>query len=164
MDQKIEQFIKAKEHVLNTVAQKIEIYLTGSWDPLIKHTLIKETVDIIQDELIDLFPDIPVKYLPRCRFRIFEEDMQIEAGIQCFYNHEPELTFLGTVSIGDEMFDCYFKECYDPSSDYMFIARYGHGQYDYYQGSKTAIAEYYLGQYTPLSLTYGLAIEDGFIG
>jgi len=164
MEQKIEQFIKAKEHVLNTVEQKVELFLTGSWDPLIRHTLIKETVDIIQNELIELFPDIPVKYLPRCRFRIFEEDMHIEAGIQCFYNHEPELMFLGTIDIADEIFDCYFRQSYDPSADYMFIARYGHGQTDYQQGSKTAIAEYYLGQYTPLSLTYGLAIEDGFIG
>jgi len=164
MDKKIEQFIKARDHVLNTVGQKIELFLTGVWDPIIKYQLIKETVDIIQNELIDLFPDIPVKYLPRCRFRIFEKDMQIEAGIQNYYNHEPELTFLGTTAISDEMFDCYYRNAYDPSFDYMFIARYGHEKGDYYQGSKTAVAEYYLGQYTPLSLAYGLAVEDGFIG
>jgi len=162
--QKIEQFIKARDHVLNTVAQKIETFLTGVWDPLIKHTLIKETVDIIHAELMREFPDIPEKYLPRCRFRVFEKDMQIEAGIQYFYNHEPELMFLGTTAMGDEMIDCYFRKSYDPRFEYMFIARFGHQKDEFYQGSKTAEAEYFLGQYTPLAVTYGLAVEDGFIG
>jgi hypothetical protein len=163
MDQQIAQFIQARDHVLGTVAQKIEVYLTRMWNPLVKYTLIKETIDIIQNELIELFPDLPCEYLPRCRFRIFEKDMHIEAGIQNYYNHEPKLTFLGTTTIESETIDCYFRSSYDPGFNYVFIARYGHERDNYYYGSKTAEAEYFLGQQTPLSVAYGLAVEDGFI-
>ncbi len=164
MDQQVAQFIQAKNYVLSTIGQKVEVYLTGIWDPFVKYVLIKETIDIIQNELIELFPDLPCEYLPRCRFRIFEKDMQIEAGVQHYYNHEPELTFLGTTAVGGEMIDCYFREAYDPRFKYVFIARYGHEADNYYHGSKTAEAEYFLGQSTPLSVAYGLAVEDGFIG
>ena len=164
MDEKIESFIEARNHVFLTVPQKIEIFLLGEYNPINKHMIIKETVDIIQNELIQLYPDIPVKYLPRCRFRIHEDLKQVEAGIQYYYNHEPELQFLGATAIGDEMIDCYYRHSYDPRFEYMFIAKFGHGKEDYHQGSKTAEAEYYLGQKTPLSMAYGLAVEDGFIG
>lgn len=164
MDDVVASFIKIRDHVLSTMPSKIETYLAGAWDPFIKHLLIKETIDIIEKELIELFPDFPRKYLPRCRFRIFEEAMKVQAGIQYYYNKSPELVFLGTSNIGDELFDCYYRNSYDPQFDYMFIARYGHDEDKYYMGSKTAQAEYYLGQDTPLSLAFGLAIEDGFIG
>jgi hypothetical protein len=164
MDEKVEAFCAARDYVLSTLAQKIEVFLTGMWDPINKHLIIKETMDIIETELIKLFPNVPVKQLPRCRFRVFEQDMEIEAGVQNYYNHEPELSFLGTSMIGPELFDCYYRGSYDPRFEYMFVSRYGHGPDDYYVGSKTAAAEYYLGQQTPLSIAYGLAIEDGFIG
>ena len=160
----VKQFVQARDYVLQSLSSKIEVYLTGVWDVYVKYVLIRETTYIIKNELLELFPTLPPKYLPRCRFRIFEHLMEIEAGVQNYYNHEPELTFLGTSMIGPEMFDCYFRGSYDPRFDYMFIARYGHEQDEFYVGSKTAEAEYYLGQQTPLSIAYGLAIEDGFIG
>ena len=45
----------------------------------------------------------------------------------------------------------------------MFVAKYGHGFDEYYSGSKTAEAEYYMGMPTPLSIAYGMALEDGVI-
>ena len=164
MDTMVSSFIEIRNHVLSTLSIKIETYLTGAWDSFVKHLLIKETTNLIERELIELFPEFPCKCLPKCRFRIFEDELQIEAGVQNYYNDEPGLTYLGTTSIGDEMFDCYYRIAYDPQFDYMFIARYGHQEDEYYIGSKTAQAEYYLGQYTPLALAYGLAVEDGYIG
>lgn len=164
MDEQVSSFIDVRDYLLTTVSSKIEVYLTGSWDLFTKHQVIKETIEIIQRELIELFPNVLAKHLPKCRFRIFEELMEIEAGVQNYFNDEPELIFLGTSSIGEELFDCYYRISYDPQFDYMFISRYGHEKDDYYIGSKTAKAEYHLGQYTPLSIAYGLAIEDGFIG
>jgi len=164
MESQINQFIQARDYVLQSLSSKVEVYLTGVWDPFVKHIIIRETTDIIERELIELFPTLPSKYLPRCRFRVFEHEMEIEAGVQNYYNNEPELIFLGTSMIGHELFDCYYRGSYDPRFEYMFIARYGHKSDEYYVGSKTAEAEYYLGQATPLSLAYGLAIEDGFIG
>ena len=164
MDEVINTYCQARDHILSGIPQMMEVFMTGMWDPFLKYTLTRETVEIIQKELIELFPTLPLKFLPRCRFRIFEELLEIEAGVQNYYNHEPELTFLGTTMVGHELFDCYYRGSYDPRYDYMFIARYGHESEDYYVGSKTAAAEYYLGQETPLSLAYGLAIEDGFIG
>jgi hypothetical protein len=164
MDEAINIYCQARDHVLSGLPQMIEVFMTGMWSPFLKHNLIRETTDIIQKELIELFPNLPSKHLPRSRFRIFEEDHTLEAAVQNYYNHEPELTFLGTTMIGQELFDCYYRGSYDPRYEYMFVSRYGHGEQDYYVGSKTAAAEYYLGQETPLSLAYGLAIEDGFIG
>jgi hypothetical protein len=71
---------------------------------------------------------------------------------------------MGSALIGDESFDCYIRKSYDPNFNYIFISRYGHEESSYYLGSKTAEAEYYLGQATPLSVAYAIAIEDGFIG
>jgi len=164
MDENVKLFCDARDYVLSTLAQKIEVFLPGVWDPINKFMVIREVIDIVERELINLFPMISIKQLPRCRFRVFEENMEIEAGVQNYYNHEPELSFLGTTMLGSEMFDCYYRGSYDPRFEYMFIARYGHKEDDFYIGSKTAAAEYYLGQQTPLSLAYGLALEDGFIG
>jgi hypothetical protein len=164
MEDSIKIFIEAKEYLLETIPQKIDVFLMGIWDPIVKHSVIKETIDIIENELIELFPNLPLEYLPKCKFRIIDEDMEIEAGVQNYYNHEPGLTFLGSTMIGYEIFDCYYRDSYDPRFEYTFISRYGHEVDDYYVGSKTAEAEYYLGQQTPLSIAYGLAIEDGFIG
>ncbi len=164
MDEMTKVYCQARDYVLSDVSSKIEVYLTGMWDEFNKYGIIKNTIELIERELIELFPNIPAKQLPRCRFRVFDELMEIECGIQNFYNHEPELTFLGTSMIGYETFDCYYRGSYDPRFEYMFISRYGHDPEEYYVGSKTAAAEYYLGQHTPLSLAYGLAIEDGFIG
>ena len=163
MDKIVTSFIEVRNYISSTVATKVEVYLTGIWDVFVKHTVIKETVNIIEREVMELYPDFPSKHLPKCRFRIFEEDMEIEAGIQNYFNHESELIFLGTSNLGDELFDCYYRISYDPQFDYVFISKYGHDENEYYIGSKTAKAEYYLGQYTPLSIAYGLAIEDGFI-
>jgi len=163
MDQLVKDFIQARDYLFETLPQKIDVYLMGVWDPIVKHSLVKETVDIIENELIELFPSLPFEYLPKCRFRILDEEMEIEAGVQNYYNNEPELTFLGTSIIGYEMFDFYYRGSYDPRFDYTFIARYGNEPDEYYVGSKTAEAEYYLGQQTPLSIAYSLAIEDGFI-
>jgi len=164
MDDLVGSFVEARDYVISTLPMKLEIYLLGVWDVFTKHTLIKETVNLIERELIEVFPHIPPKYLPKCRFRIFEETLEIEAGIQNYYNREPELSFLGTSNVGIELFDFYYRYSYDPGFDYMFIARFGHENDNYYMGSKTAKAEYYLGQQTPLSYAYALAIEDGFIG
>ena len=164
MDEVINTYCQARDFVLSDIPQKIEVFMRGVWNPFVKHVIIRETTEIIQKELIELFPTLPLKHLPRIRFRIFEESMELEIGLQNYYNHEPELTFLGTTMIGYEIFDCYYRGSYDPRYEYMFISRYGHEPDSYYVGSKTAAAEYYLGQQTPLSLAYGLAIEDGFIG
>ena len=164
MEQNIKQFIQARDYVLDSLSQKIEVYLTGVWDIYVRHVLTKETANLIRKELIELFPGLSSEYLPRCKFRIFDQVMEIEASIQNYYNHEPELIYLGSSMIGLEIFDCYYRDSHDPSFEYMFISRYGHEKDDYYVGSKAAAAEYYLGQQTPLSVAYGLAIEDGFIG
>ena len=160
----IEQFCTIRDYLISTIEEKINVFLTYSWDPFIKHSLIKETTDIVHNELTCKFPDFPVDLLPKCRFRINDPNLSVEVAIQNFFNPESELIFLGTAILGDEILDCYFRKSYDPNFNYVFISRYGHGNDDYYLGSKTAEAEYYLGQYTPLSVAYAIAYEDGFIG
>jgi len=160
----VENYCKIRDYLEIHTPQKIKIFLTDSWNPIVKNSLIKSVMDLIENELLEKFPDFPEIYLPRCRFRINEEEDSVEVGIQQYLNHEPESTFLGSVCLGNELFDCYIRSSYDPRFNYIFTSRYGHGKDDYYSGSKTAEAEYYLGQYTPLSIAYAIAYEDGFIG
>ena len=89
--------------------------------------------------------------------------MNIECGIQNYMNCDPHAVFLGTAAFMNALFDFYYRIAYDSRFDYVFIARYGHTADSYFQGSKTAKVEYKTGQQTPLSVAYGMALEDGYI-
>jgi len=160
----INQFIQARNYIHKTIAGKIETFLLCPFNPITKHLASKETENIIREELEELYPDLPERLIPKCRFRIFEDTNEVEVGIQNYYNSEYDLIFLGTSDMGGgEIFDFYYRDSYDPRFDYVFIARYGNESNDYMIGSKTAKAEYYLGEFTPLAIAYGLALQDGFI-
>jgi hypothetical protein len=159
----IELFMDARQHLVEAIEPMIEIYLCGIWDPHCKFVLIKETNEIINKELKIKFPNLPDKYLPNVKFRLFDDSKITEVNIQNFFNTDPFLAFLGSVGLGDEPFDLYYRESFDPNSRYAFVAKYGHGFEEYYSGTKTAEAEYYMGMPTPLSIAYGMALEDGVI-
>jgi len=159
----IELFHEVRQHLVEAVEPMLEIYLCGIWDPYCKYIIMKETNQMIDNELSNKFPNFPRKYLPKVKFRIIERDELTEVSIQNYYNTEGFLNFLGIIGMGDEMFDLYYRESFDPRFDYVFVARYGHGFEEYYSGSKTAEAEYYMGMATPLSIAYGMAMEDGVI-
>jgi len=162
-EQTIQLFMEARQHIFENITGKVEVFMTRMWDPLMKHIIIRETCDIIQRELCMIIPDLDSKYYPQVKFRIFPEDYQIEAGVQCYLNTESNLTFLGTSDIGDSAFDFYMRDSWDPRFDHVYIARYGHSEDCKYTGAKTAEAEYMMGMVTPLSVAYGMAMEDGFI-
>lgn len=163
MDDFTEDFIKIREYLTSNLMQMTEVFLTGMWDPLTKFVIIKETNQLIDRTLVEMFPDFPKKYLPKVKFRVFEEDHEIEAGVQQYLNKTPELTFLGTNDVGSTSFDYYLRKSWDPTCEYMFFARYGHLVDSVYSGAKVAAAEYFQGAVTPLSIAFGMAVEDGFI-
>ena len=165
MDKYIDLFCKARAYLFGTLQSKVEVFMTyGFDDPFIKHTIVKETELIIQRELQDKFPELPDEYYPKCKFKIFEEDCEIEVGVQNYFTSESSLIFLGTNNIDNTTFDYYMRKTWDEREDYMYIARYGHARDSKFSGVKVPEAEYYLGQTTPLSVAYALAVEDGFIG
>ena len=159
----IKLFCDAREYLANSLEPLIECYLTGMWDPHIKYVLIKETNAIVNRDLKEQFPDLPARFRPQVKFRVFEESKNIECGIQNYMNHDSQVTFLGTAAFMNSLFDFYYRVAYDPRFDYVFIARYGHASDSYFQGSKTAKVEYKSGQITPLATAYGMALEDGYI-
>lgn len=159
----IELFREARQYLVEAIEPMMEIYLCGIWDPMCKYILMKETDELIVKELISKFPQIPKSLLPKTKFRIIEDEELTEVNIQNYYNSDSYLNFLGSVGLNDEMFDLYYRESFDPRFDYVFVARFGDGVEDYYSGSKRAEAEYYMGITTPLSLAYGMAVEDGVI-
>ena len=159
----VEIFADARQYIVENVEPMIQCYLTGIWDPHIKFVIVKETCNLIQNDLKNRFPDLPTDLLPKVKFRVFEEDMNIECGIQKYINLEKNLQFLGTSGIHGVLYDLYVRESYDPRFDYVFVARYGHEHDSYFSGSKTAKAEYYLGEVTPLSIAYGMAKDDGYL-
>jgi hypothetical protein len=159
----IEDFCQARQYLVESIEPLVDTFLTGIWDPWIKYTLIKDTNKIIEEDLIQAFPDLSCNYLPKIKVKIHEEVEQTEISIQNFINRDQSLIYLGSAGIGSELFDLYIRESYDPRFDYIFEARYGHEFNDYYSGSKTAEAEYYMGILTPLALAYGMALEEGII-
>jgi hypothetical protein len=163
MDDYTQLFCEVREYLLATLAQKVEVFMTGMWDPLMKHIIIKETCALVNKELEYMFPDLPKEMYPQIRFRIEEQDKCIEVGLQNYLNTERNLLFLGTNDLGDVAYDYYMRDSWDPRFDHIFMARYGHDPGSVYSGSKTAEAEYMIGAVTPLSVAYGMAMEDGFI-
>jgi len=163
MKQLINQFNQARDYLVSIIPIRVETFLVAMANPLVQHTLIRETTNIIEKELLDLFPTIKEEQLPQFRFRIHQEFHEVEVGVQFYFNTQNGLTYLGSTDIGTEVFDLYFRESYDPNMDFRVVARYGSSNDDYISGSKTAEAEYYLGQETPLSYAYALALEDGYI-
>jgi len=158
-----ESFCKARKYLVESIEPLIDTFLTGIWDPCIKYTLIRDTTKIIDKDLCAKFCEIPKKYLPKVKFRIHDKDEMTEVNIQNYYNSEMSQLFLGAAGLGAEMYDFYYRESYDPRFDFIFTAKYGHGYDEYYSGSKTAEAEYYMGAITPLAVAYGMAVEDGII-
>jgi len=164
MEQLLMQYNQARDYLISILPARIEIFLMGMFNPISNYVLIKETSDILQRELIELFPTMPSKDLPSFKFRIREDIREVEVGVQFYYNTQNGLTYLGSTDLGTEVFDLYIRDSYDPRMNYRLIARHGSNGEDYISGSKTAEAEYYLGQTTPLACAYSLALEDGFIG
>lgn len=158
-----QQFLEVRQYLVDSMEPIVETYLTGMWDPHIKFVLIKETYNLINNDLKENFPNMPEHLYPKVKFRIFEEELNIECGIQTYINQERNLKFLGTSGIYGVLYDLYYRESYDPRFDYVFIARYGHEPDHYFSGSKSAQAEYYLGQITPLSIAYGMALDNGYL-
>lgn len=156
-------FCDARQYLVESIEPFIETFLTGIWDPHIKFALIRDTTNLINKDLSIRFCNLPKRYLPRVKFRMHDQESMTEVSIQNFYNREISQIFLGSAGIGAELFDFYYRESFDPRSDYIFTARYGHGDEEYYSGSKTPEAEYYIGAITPLSIAYGMALEDGII-
>ena len=156
-------FLNAREYLVENMEATIETYLTGIWDPHIKFILVRETCNLINNDLKVRFPELDATLYPKVKFRIFEDEMNIECGIQKYINQERNLRFLGMTGVQGVFYDLYLRDSYDPREPYIFYARYGHEWDSYFSGAKTAAAEYYLGQMTPLSIAYGMAIEDGYL-
>ena len=163
MHELTDQFIEIRDYLKSNLMQMTEVYMTGIWDPCMKFMIIKETNKIIETMLSDEFPDFPTRYLPKVKFRIFEEDHEIEAGVQEYLNTKRDLIFLGTSEVDSSNFDFYIRKSWDSTVEYMFYARYGHIIDNCYSGAKVAAAEYFQGIMSPLSVAFGMAVEDGFI-
>jgi len=162
-EEQVDLFLQARNYLTESVSEKVELFMTDTWDPLSKYIIIKETNNIIKKELKILFPDLLEIYYPRCKFKIFDNEKIIEAGIQQYFNPQPSLNFLGVTEVGPDVYDMYYRNSYDPRFDFLFIARYGHDMSCSYTGSHSAKAEYYLGEVTPLSVAYGMALDDGLV-
>jgi hypothetical protein len=163
MNDKINEFIQIRSYVMESVMEKFKVFVTDIWDPFIKFVIIREVHEMINKELEELFPDFPKKMFPQVRIRIDEDSKEIELGVQTYLNQNPGLTFLGVSDVDDGLYDFYIGETMDSREKYNFFARYGHYAHNVFEGSRTAESEYFLGMFTPLSVAYSMAIEDGFI-
>jgi hypothetical protein len=163
MDKLIQDFIEVKDFLLDSIDDKLELFLTDIWDPFSKFVLIKELYKVIGLELHSQFPNFPKEYLPKVRLKVIDEECMIEKHIQVFFNTDTRLVLLASLDIGDVPYDLYYKKSYDPTTPYRFFAKYGHDSESIMQGSKTAAAEYFMGKCTPLSIAFQIAQEEGVV-
>ena len=163
MNQLVEQYLEIRKYLTDHIANSADVYFSNIWDPYMKFIIIKETNELLERLMKFEFPDFPAKYFPKVKFRIFEDEHHIEAGVQTYLNKQTDLIFLGTNELGGSEFDFYIGKSLDPNTEYMFFAKYGHACECQYSGAKVAAAEYFQGAMTPLSVAFGMAVEDGFI-
>ena len=48
MRDRIEQYIKIRNYVLLSVTEKLQVFMTDIWDPLIKYVIIREINDMVK--------------------------------------------------------------------------------------------------------------------
>lgn len=163
MDKDTAQYIKIRDQLMTELQSMIEVYLTGIWDPLIKHVIIKELRHLVNRQLKEEYPDFPAKYLPQIKIRVDDPSHTIEVGIQAYLNKSEDLSFLGNVDHDEVTYDLYCRESWDPRFSHVFYARHGHSDSAFEKGSKEPAAQYMMGQITPLSIAYSFAVEEGYI-
>jgi len=168
----LDQFLTAQQYLDENLEQMIVTYLCGLWDPLIEYVILKEMNNIIDNELEQMFPDLPEHLMPRYSYRIFkdeeteenESNVEVEISVQRYINHQKGLTFLGNYAENSGVsYDLYCSNYYDGLSNFLFYARYGHSDENCFTGAAEARSEYHLGMMTPLSIAYGMAIHDGYV-
>ena len=168
-DNLIEQFVQARDYLNSNLEEMIVTYMCGIWDPLIKHVIVKELNNIISKQLVNMFPEIPKKELPQFIYRIFtdegEKSIEVEISIQQYYSRDVGLMFLGNYieEVSPLPYDLYLAPYYDGVNDFLFYARFGHLSNSFITGSEEAKSEYNLGIISPLSIAYGMAVNDGYI-
>jgi len=163
MNEYVEQYIIIRDRLMQQLQSMMEVYMTGMWDPMMRHIIIKELQDLIVRELSREFPEFPVQCLPHIKIRVCEDIHFIEAGVQTYFNNIKDLTFLGNVDHDGVTYDLYCRNSWDPNFSHVFYARYGHEDNSFEKGSKEPAAEYMLGMMTPLSIAYGFAVDEGYI-
>jgi hypothetical protein len=159
----LEDFVKIRETLTEKLESMLEVYLCGIWDPLMSHTIIKELKQIITRDIANEYPDFPTTYIPKVKVKIYKESEQLETSTQIYLNTDRSLTFLSSIELGGSFYDLYCRESWDPSVSHVFYARYGHDYNSFLKGAHSAAKEYFIGAMTPLSIAFGIAVEDGFI-
>lgn len=163
MDNYTEEYIKIRYKITQDLQTMIEVYLTGTWDPLIKHCIIKELQQLIVRQLSYEFPDFPIAYLPHIKISFNDDIHFIGASVQEYLNTDSSLIFLGNIEYDNCVHDLYCRESWDPNFSHVFYTKYGHDEYSFEKGSKKPATEYMMGILTPLSIAYELAISEGYI-
>lgn len=163
MDEYVEQYIQIRDRLLSQLESMLEVYMTGMWDPLMRHIIIKELRELIVRQLSAEFPNFPINYLPHIKIKVCEETHWIEAGVQSYFNKMNDLIFLGNIEHGGIEYDLYCRESWDSNFSHIFYAKNGHDDNAYEKGSKKPAAEYMMGIMTPLAIAYGFAVDEGFV-
>ena len=163
MNDYVEEYINIRMRLCSHIHEMAEVYLTGCWDPMMIHIIIKELKQIIVKELSHEYPDFPIEYLPKVKIKVDTDSQFIEIGVQEYFNETPDLIFLGNIEHDYVIYDLYCRDSWDPYFSHVFYARNGHEENAYEKGSKEPAAEYMMGIMTPLSIAYSFAIDEGFI-
>lgn len=158
----LEEFIEIRDILFDKVKELVEVYMCDIWDPLMKYTINRDMMKIIKTDIANEYPDFPIQYLPKIRLEE-ESDEQINVIIQEHMNPFDLLNYLGTVEYDGGVYDLYCRDSWTPDCSHVFYAIYGNDKDMVIKGASTARDEFFTGVYSPLSIAYQLAVDQGYI-
>ena len=160
----ITAFRKCRNLVKKRTKKLINFYFDRQYDPFDKKIIMDGIQDILIKEQDSLgFKEIlPKKLYPKCKIRIHEKHMKIEYTIQQYLNEEENLIFLGNYGLAGMSWDLYVRKSF--ASSYKFIVRHGDKKTDQETDEIEAIErQNEEGKFTPFSVAYTLARNDGLV-
>jgi hypothetical protein len=158
-----EQFSAARDMIFETLRESLPIYFSILFDPMCEALIERETCKIAFETVQECFPDLPEQYIPQFRIKRSADDPEsMEIMVQQYFCRSCGLRYIGTAGLDNELFDVYIR---DPSviDGVSILVKYGHDPKDVLTGTERAYHEHSMGMYTPLSVAYQMAMDEGLI-
>lgn len=159
----IEQFSAARDLLFETMRESLPVYFSALFDPVCEHLVERESCRIAEDRVREFFPELPEQYFPQFRIKRSEDNPDcMDVMVQQYFCRSNGLKYLGTAGLDDELFDVYVR---DPAfmDEISILVKYGHEPDEVLTGTERAYHEYSMGMYTPLSVAYQMAMDEGLI-
>ncbi len=159
----VEIFGQIRVEILKEIRDALPVFFCDAWDPMCEFTVTRDVSKLISETTAEKFCDFPEEYFPRYKFRrSYNDNSHMEIMVQEYFCNVRGLNYLGTVFLGNELFDVYLRPSYF-LGDFSLLVKFGHGDNDFITGNAQAEHEHEMGMQTPLAVAYQFALDEGAI-